>query len=281
MRGMLGTDADVVLVLVCQAMSRERQPPPDEDGITIRSLALRFVSGHVVDEHDHPWGQMIYATEGVMTVTTPVGAWVVPPSRAAWVPAETVHSIRATDRVFLRTIYVRPDLTEGLPRECRVLAVSGLLREIVLATIAAGMLHERVPEQSRLAAVLLDQIRVTDEVPLQLPWPRDSRARRVAELAETDLADPSTLAALAEGSGASVRTLERLFVRDTGMTFGRWRQQARLLHALRLLAAGESVTSAGISVGFASTSAFVAMFRRALGKTPGRWFRDAEFGLVR
>lgn len=246
----------------------------------VRSLALRFASGHVVADHAHPWGQMVYATEGVMTVTTPVGAWVVPPNRAAWVPAATMHAIRAADRVCLSTIYVRPDLTMPLPRECRVLAVSGLLRELVRATLAAGMLYEQVPEQARLAGVLLDQIRVTDEVPLQLPWPQDPRARRVAGLAAADLADSAPLAVLAEGCGASVRTLERLFVRDTRMTFGRWRQQARLLQALRLLAAGESVTSAGLSVGFASTSAFVAMFRRALGKTPGRWFRDVESNAV-
>jgi len=256
-------------------MSRERQPRLDEDGITIRSLALRFPSGHAVEAHEHPWGQLIYATEGVMTVTTPVGDWVVPPSRAAWVPARTVHSILATDRVHLRTVYVRPDRTATLPSECRVLAVSALLRELILATLEAGFLHEHVPEQARLAGVLLDRIRLTDEVPLQLPWPRDPRARRVAERAQGDLADASPLGVLAAGSGASVRTLERLFVRETGMTFGRWRQQARLLQALRRLAAGDSVTAAGISVGFASTSAFVAMFRRALGKTPGRWFRDA------
>ncbi|MBL8735634.1 MAG: helix-turn-helix transcriptional regulator [Planctomycetes bacterium] len=155
-----------------------------------------------------------------------------------------------------------------------MLAVSALLRELILATLEVGYLHERIPEQARLAGVLLDRVRVTDEVPLQLPWPSDPRARRVAERAQADLADGTPLAGLADGSGASVRTLERLFVRDTRMTFGRWRQQARLLQALRLLAAGESVTSAGLSVGFASTSAFVAMFRRALGKTPGRWFRD-------
>jgi AraC-like DNA-binding protein len=247
----------------------------DEDGIAIRSLALRFSNGHVVHEHAHPWGQLVYATEGVMTVTTPAGAWVVPSNRAAWVPAGTVHGIRGTNRVHLSTIYVRPDLARVLPDHCGVLAVSGLLRELVLTTLDAGMLHERVPEQSRLVHVLLDQIRATDEVPLQLPWPSDPRARRVAELVEADVADAGPLAALAEGSGASVRTLERLFVRDTRMTFRRWRQQARLLHALRLLAAGESVTSAGIAVGFASTSAFVAMFRRALGRTPGRYFRES------
>lgn len=256
-------------------MSRERQPQLDEDGIAVRSLALRFPSGHVVESHAHPWGQLVYATEGVMTVTTPVGDWVVPPSRAAWVPADTLHSIRASDRVYLRTLYVRPDLTHTLPRACRVLAVSALLRELILATLEVGYLHERVPEQFRLAGVLLDRVRVTDEVPLQLPWPKDVRARRVADRAQANLADPSPLVVLAEGCGASVRTLERLFVRDTRMTFGRWRQQARLLEALRLLAAGESVTAAGISVGFASTSAFVAMFRRTLGRTPGQWFRDA------
>jgi AraC-like DNA-binding protein len=260
-------------------MSPERQPRVsvrDEDAIAIRSLALKLPGGTKLAAHAHPWGQMIYATEGVMTVSTPAGSWVVPSHRAVWVPAEIVHDVATTNRVTMRTLYLRPDLARDLPSCCRVLAVSPLLRELVLATIAVGMLREDEPAQARLAAVVVDQIHATRDVPLQLPWPVDPRARRVAERVQACLDDASTLADVADGSGGSGRTLERLFVRETGLTFGAWRQRARLLEALRLLAGGESVTATAVAVGFASTSAFVTMFRRALGETPGRYFRTSR-----
>jgi AraC-like DNA-binding protein len=253
-------------------MSRSRQAVSDADAraeaaIAVRSLALRLPGGHLLDAHAHPWAQLVYATEGTMAVTAEPGTWVVPNHRALWVPAGVLHEVRTTTRVRMRTLYVRPDLARGLPRECRVLTVSPLLRELVLEVLRLAML--------RLARVVLDQVLVTPEAPLELPWPRDPRARRVAQRVLDDLAGASTLAELADGSGASVRTLERLFVRDTRRTFAAWRQQARLLHAVKRLAAGDSVTAVGAAVGFASTSAFVSMFRRALGRTPGRWFDDA------
>lgn len=121
---------------------------------------------------------------------------------------------------------------------------------------------------------MLDQIRATPEAPIELAWPTDPPARRVADLVQANLADNSPLAEFAAGSGASERTIERLFLRATRRTFGRWRQQARLLHALRRLALGESVTSAGLATGFQSTSAFIVVFRRAMGRTPGDYFRE-------
>ena len=109
-------------------------------------------------------------------------------------------------------------------------------------------------------------------MPLQLPSPRDVRARRVADALRRDPADARTLEALSGSAGASKRTLERVFAAETGMTFGTWRQQLRLLHATRLLAAGEKVTVAATEAGYESTSAFIAMFRRAMGTTPSRYF---------
>ncbi|MEM7586550.1 MAG: helix-turn-helix transcriptional regulator [Acidobacteriota bacterium] len=244
-----------------------------EDAIAVRSLALRFPKDHVIEPHQHPWGQVVYATEGVLTVDTEEGAWVIPSHRAAWVPASTLHRVATTGRVRLRTLYLRPDICRALPESCCVLSVSALLRELVLETIRLGMLRQDVPEQWRLAQVLIDQVGVTAEIPLDLRWPLDARARRVADAVQSDLSSTATLRDLAVDSGASVRTLERLFTRDTGMTFSRWRQQARLLAALRYLAAGESVTSTALAVGFNGTSAFIAMFRRALGRTPGSYFR--------
>lgn len=217
---------------------------------------------------------MVYATEGVMTVNTEDGAWVIPAHRAAWVPAGTLHEVRTTGRVRMRTVYIRPDLTLELPPTCCVLSVSALLRELILETIRIGMLRDDVPEQQRLARVLVDRIRVTPQVPLEITWPTDGRARRIADTVKENLRSCAPLASLARGSGASVRTLERLFLAQTGTTFGRWRQQARLVQALRHLAAGDSVTMTARSVGFGSTSAFIAMFKRCLGKTPGSYFQS-------
>lgn len=253
-------------------MSPNRQGRDPEDALLVRSLGLRLADGERLDAHAHPWGQLVYATRGVMSVGTPGGTWVVPPQRAAWVPGDCEHTLATTGRVHLRTLYLRPDLAAPLPATCRVLEVTTLLRELVLEIQRRGMLRDDDPPAARLAQVLVDQIRVTPDVALELPWPRDPRALRLARLVAERPARTEPLGELCLGSGAGARTLERVFVRETGLSFGRWRQRARLLHALRRLAAGESVTSTALEVGFSSTSAFIAMFRRALGRTPGRYF---------
>ena len=150
--------------------------------------------------------------------------------------------------------------------------VTPLLRELILETIRLGMLVDDVPEHARMATVLVDQIGGSPEAPLEIKLPADVRARRVAENVQADLSATTSIAQLVAGSGASVRTVERLFLRETGMTFGRWRQRAKVLNALQRLAAGDSVTSAGLAIGYDSTSAFIAMFKRVLGTTPGSYF---------
>lgn len=249
----------------------------DENSIALRTLALGLPSGMVFAAHAHPWAQLIYATHGVLTITTnhnesSCGVWVVPSHRAAWIPGGVIHQLEATGKVHLRTVYVRPGLGAQLPKVCCVMGVSPLLRELVLATITHGMLRDTVPEHWRLAQVLLDQLASTPEVPLDLRRPHNTRANRIADAVLADLSGQTSLAQLATDSGASVRTLERLFQAQTGISFGRWRQRARLLQALRLLAAGNSVTATALAVGYDSTSAFVAAFRRTLGATPGTYF---------
>ena len=261
-------------------MSRMRQRATPEASLAIRSLALRLPRGHCIGSHSHAWPQLIYATAGVMTVRASGGTWVVPPQRAVWVPAGSRHEIEITGRVAMRTLYLRPGIAAGLPRRCFVVNVSPLLRELVLHIVALGMLDEANPEHARLVGVVVDQITRTDAAPLELRLPVDPRARRIADricASPARAADGSdSLCALAQGSGASRRTLERIFVEQTGMSFGRWRQQVRLLHALRALADGSTVTQAGLDVGYESTSAFIAMFKRVLGTTPGRYYARVQ-----
>jgi AraC-like DNA-binding protein len=208
-----------------------------------------------------------------MTVQTDNGTWVVPSHRAVWIPAGVGHSILMSGHVSMRTLYIVPDLAQQMPDRCCVVVVGPLLRELILYATANGPLRRDVPEHLRLAAVLRDQLRVVPSAPLELPMPRDVRAAEVAERLRNEPADNSPVDAIARTAGASRRTLERIFRKETGMSFGEWRQQARLLYALRLLARGEPVTSTALEVGYESTSAFIAAFSKALGTTPGRYYR--------
>jgi len=241
--------------------------------LLVRTLAVGYPSGAVLPAHAHDWAQLVFASEGVMSIQTEDGTWVVPSHRAVWIPAGVKHSVAMSGWVSMRTLYIVPQLVAALPRRCGVIGVSPLLRHLILHVVAQGSLRRSVPEHRRLVAFLLDQLRVVPAVPLELAMPRDARALRVALRLREEPGDNEPIDRLARAAGASRRTLERLFQKETGMTVGRWRQQARLLHAMRLLARGERVTSIALEVGYESSSAFIAAFAAALGTTPGRYYR--------
>jgi AraC-like DNA-binding protein len=193
-------------------MSRSRQP-------AVRALSYDYPSGHRLPLHRHRKDQLVFAASGVMTVETPGGCWTVPPNRGVWVPARTTHAIRMSGVVAMRTLYVPPPLATALPRACRVLDVTPLVRELVLAAVARGGLDLQVPEDARLFEVLLDQLRTLPTRALHLPFPRDPRARRVADEMERRPGAARPARDVARGSGASQRTIERLFRAETGMSF--------------------------------------------------------------
>ena len=216
----------------------------------------------------------MYAVKGVITVHTASGAWVLPAQRALWAPAGIEYWIDVPGPVSLRSLYLPARKVRTLGRSCCTVNVSPLLRELILYTVRLSVLDSSVPRDRRLIGVLLDQLKIVHTVPLQLPSPRDPRARRIAELLQASPAADKSLAKTARLAGASLRTLERIFRAEAGMGFGEWRRRMRLLHALRRLAAGEPVTTAALESGYESTSAFIAMFKRQLGTTPGRYFSD-------
>ena len=243
-----------------------------QDGIIVRSFAVRHTKDHVIAPHAHDWHQLIYASEGVMWVQTAQGDWVVPPNRAVWVPAGVEHGIQMTGSVFVQTLYLARQLSSALPVRCCAVNVSPLLRELIRHTVKLGMLDKKDPPRARLIGVLVDQLSALPTIPLQLPWPSDERAQRAAAWLREHPHDACVIKQVAKRVALSARTIERLFQKETGLTFGRWRQQLRLLHALRLLAAGRPVTAVALDVGYESASAFIAMSKRTLGVTPHRYF---------
>ena len=237
----------------------------------VAAMAKDFPAGQHIARHLHPRAQLIFAAAGVMLVSTDEGSWAVPPQRAVWMPAGVAHEIRLPGAVAMRTLYVRPDAAARMPARVRVIAVSALLRELILRACALPVLYEERGAPGRLMSLILDEIAALPTLGLDLPMPHDPRLARICRALGADPGSTRTLEDWGREAGGSGRTLARLFVRETGLTFAAWRQQARLLAALARLAAGEPVTRIALDLGYESPSAFAAMFKRALGAPPSRY----------
>ena len=191
------------------------------------------------------------------------------PSWAVWVPAGTAHAIRFGGESALRTLYLRPGWAEELPADCTAATVSPLLRELVLRTVAVGLLRRRDPVEAALAILIVDAFRSSSAPPFELPRPESEKLRRAAAALAQGTA---TTAAIARSIGQSRRTFERRFLTETGMSPDLWRRHALLLGAVERLAGGAPVKAVAAAAGYASPSAFVAAFRKRFGITPSRYF---------
>jgi AraC-like DNA-binding protein len=238
----------------------------------LAGIAKDFPDGSLIEPHCHPRAQLTWAVSGVMTVTADRGTWIVPPNRALWIPAGTEHAISMSGAVAMRAIYVDRAVAQSVAEGCKVIVVSPLLRALMLELAAAPLDYDESGRTGHVAALFLDEIRLLDAQPLHIPLPRDKRLRRVCDALLRDPARCETLDEWADLAGASSRTLARLIQRETGMRFVDWRHQVRLAAALVRLAQGQDVASVAHAVGYASASAFTAMFRQTLGKAPRDYF---------
>jgi AraC-like DNA-binding protein len=229
-----------------------------------------------VDAHWHDDHQIVYASSGVLAVHTDDSRWITPAHRAIWVPAHTVHAHRAYGHTRLHLLGVATDQDPlGLDQPA-VLAVTPLLRELLIAYTELDGAARAAPAGRQLLTVALDQLAVAPEPEVRVPTPRDPRLRALCSALEADPGDGRGLDAWGHQVGASARTLSRLFRQEVGMSFPQWRTQLRLYHALRLLAEGHTVSTVAQQCGFASSSAFIDVFRRNLGRTPGRHLVHTE-----
>jgi AraC-like DNA-binding protein/quercetin dioxygenase-like cupin family protein len=223
--------------------------------------------------HSHPWVQLSYAIQGVLEVQTSAGRFVAPPERAVWIPAGMPHRVFSSPRTEMRSLYLDCSVTAWAPQRCHVLGVSDLLRELIHAFSKIPVEYEQDGAQGRLTQVLLDQLAEAPQIDLMLPLPQDSRLRQIYHSLQLHPEQQTTLAHWSQKFDVSEKTLSRLFVRDTGLTFRAWRQRLRLLGALTPLEQGARVTDVSLACGYDSTSAFIAAFRQQFGDTPGEFFR--------
>ena len=249
---------------------RPRLPSP------VTALSFDLEHGRSIPEHVHPEDQLVYACAGVMTVRTTAGIWVVPAQRAVWIPAGTPHSLVMSGSVSMRTVYLRAGMARHLPRTCCVINVSALLQQLILQLCTLEKLSRRSKSEAHLIDVFVDQLATVRTVPLQLPMPSDPRAARVAATLQGNIGESQSLEWSCKQAGASKRTIERIFRQETRLSLGKWRQQMRLMRSLQLLAAGEKISHAALEAGYSTPSAFIAMFRKALGTTPRSYFANRD-----
>lgn len=221
--------------------------------------------------HNHAEAQLFGLEAGLAILETDVGSWTCPPGRCVWIPPDITHSLRSCGKMSGWT--VRMDARAGLPAAPRILALSPLLKEIVMRMLTWVQNPEPNAAQRRLVDVLHDEICAALPIRLQLPFPEDPALKRLAvRLAEGPTA-AKDLAALARDVGLSERSLFRKFQKETGLSPGRWRRQMQVLRSLELLVGGRSVTETAFEVGYESVGAFIRVFREIVGVTPTVYVR--------
>lgn len=222
--------------------------------------------------HSHPRGQLCGSMRGLLSLDVAEGVWIVPAIHAVWLPPNHPHSGRSHGPFHGWSAYVTPDACRDLPDRPCMLRTSALLKEAVLraSTWPAGEWNQR---NINVANVILDEIRSLPVEPLGLPLPQDARLLRIAQAIIGDPTDERDLEQWAAWAALSSRTLSRRFVSETGFNFTAWRQRARLMRSLELLADDVPVQTVALDLGYSTASAFISLFKRTFGETPASYRR--------
>ena len=253
---------------------------PDEvpRPVVAYGMASNDVGSLELKPHRHAKSQILLVQRGALSCEVEGGLWIVPPRSGVWIPGGTLHAIKATGALEGYGAFVAPDVGSHLPPSCCTVSVTPLLRELLFRAASLPAFYQESGENARLMAVLLDEIAAAKVEDLHLPMPTDTRLRQMVELMMAAPADRGTLESWAKRIGLSERTLLRLISRETGMSFGRWRQQLGIVLAVKWLADGASIQQVAIDLGYESVPSFVTMFRKALGTSPGRYMAERFSG---
>jgi AraC-like DNA-binding protein len=240
----------------------------DETPRPIVAVGNEYPDGHIIPPHQHRRGQLISSVTGTIVVTTPDGTWVMPPQRGMWIPPSTTHAVRVIGAASMQSLYLEPDVTDGMPQICQVLGISPFMRSLMVEALDLPVIYELGGRNGALMTLIHHEMRRLPVLPLSLALPRRPD---LAERCRMFLREPHAHDVIEDWCSAlsmSRRNFTRIFRDETGLSFVEWRQQACLVAALPRLAAGESVTSIAITLGYDNPAAFTNMFKRLLGAPP-------------
>lgn len=228
--------------------------------------------------HEHRKSQILLVQRGALSCEVQSGIWLVPPGSALWIPGGATHSIRISGAIEGYSAFIAPTISPALPTTCCVVSVTSLMREILYRAATFPLLYEQGGAYDRVLGVLLDELAQASVENLHLPMPTDSRLRKIVGLMMAQPADRRALDDWASEAGMSTRTLGRAINRETGMSFGRWRQQLAVVLAVQRLSEGASIKQVASDLGYESVPSFVTMFRKTLGTSPGRYMAERHSG---
>jgi AraC-like DNA-binding protein/mannose-6-phosphate isomerase-like protein (cupin superfamily) len=244
------------------AQAANRVPRP------VAALARSDPAGTQIAPHLHARDQLIYAISGVMTIRAKGFIWTIPPSHGMWMPAHAVHQIHMDTEVEMRTLYFQAGTVQGQGLDCQVLAITPLLRELILRAMSIPPRYAPGSADARLMELIVDEVGRLEPRPLSLKLPTDKRLARLCQLLIDNPAHPGSIAELGRQVGLSERSVIRLFPQETGLSLHRWRQQARLMRAFALSGQGMNIGQLADELGYASASAFGKMFAKQFGQAP-------------
>lgn len=233
-----------------------------------------FIDGMEHPVHCHRKAQLVLTLRGVVRLEADHGIWIVPPGCAVWIPGSLPHGMTVAGDVEVYCLFVDPDTASALPGRCCTLSVSPLLERLLVHVTQMPVLYDVDGVDGRLARVLIDQLSLAPVENLRFPMPINATLRRIAVAMIADPSDRATIDDWGRRMAVAPRTLTRTLQRETGMSFGRWRQQLHILIALQRLAQGALVKTVALDLGYEDASAFVTMFRKALGKPPARYLAE-------
>jgi AraC-like DNA-binding protein len=234
----------------------------------IVAIGNDYPDGHIIAPHRHRRGQLISGATGLIVLSTEAGTWVMPPQRGMWIPPATEHHVRIVGSVRMQSLYVEPEATAGMSKQCVVVGVTPFMRSLMTEALSLPLEYEFEGRAGAVMELIRHEMRQLPTLPLSLQFPLhgplSALCRQFVEKPDVHV----TIDAWAEALAMSRRSFTRLFRRETGLSFVAWRQQACLLCALPRLAAGEQVTAVAIDLGYENPAAFTLMFRRVFGSPP-------------
>ncbi|OJZ64118.1 AraC family transcriptional regulator [Mycobacterium paraffinicum] len=222
--------------------------------------------------HRHHKAELVFVASGVFTCEVDRDLWIVPPQCGLWIPSDLEHSAHGEGDIAVYVLFVEPDVLPQLPNSACTVSVSPLLRELIVTASQLPQLYRRGSAEERLIRTTLDQLAAAPVENLRVPMPGDPRLRTIAKALLDNPAERRTIGQWARQVAMSERSLFRLVQSETGMSFGRWRQQFQLMLALQRLSQGAQVHSVASDLGYETDSAFITMFRNALGESPAQFF---------
>ena len=237
-------------------------------------LARDFKDGEIVPPHKHSRAQLLHTLTGVMLVDTPMRAWAVPPGRGLWIPPGVRHNFTMRGHVAVRTLYVKATDTGTLPNEPVIVAITPLVRELIVRALELVDSTVERNRYSMIVSLLMSELHSAQRHDLSIPWPRSPSLKKFADRLRTKPNERRGMTEIANEHGLSLKTLTRRFLNETGLTPDAWRRHARMLAAVAELQSGKSVTQVAQHLGFESTSSFTAAFRRTYGMTPRKAARN-------